>query len=163
MGLDASVCCDCFERGRLRALPNPDWRVQIDPESGRRWPTNESSMGVEELIRFDRWNWYHACEHERGVLLHQRLGNISLVGLYRKLLKPYADQLPIVTTKIIFSGSHAGDALSLSDVAALPLELSALEQIHLPKSRDEELVRFLGQQLRELVAASKQVGKPIVF
>ena len=28
MGLDASVYCDCFERGRLRTPPRPEWDYQ---------------------------------------------------------------------------------------------------------------------------------------
>ena len=159
MGLDASVYCDCFERGRLRTPPRPEWGVHVDEEGGRS-PTTKD---LDEQIAFDAWNYRDACEHENGVLLHQRLGNISLIGLFRQLLNAHVDRLPVIVKKIIYSGSHAGDSLSLEIVEQLGAEIEALGQIHERDRKNEQFLRDFEQQLRELVECSRKVGKPIVF
>ncbi len=159
MGLDAHVYCDCFERGRLRTPPRTAWDVYVDEHGGCAPRTKDT----DEQIAFDRWRNSHACEHQDGWLLHHRLGNIALIGLFRQLLNPHADRLPVVVHKIIYSGTHCGDRLDTADVEKLSMELTALATIHAPRRKDEAFLRDFEQQLRELVAASRSVGKPIVF
>src|SRR2546421_11903983 len=132
MSVDAYVYCDCFERGRLRTPPQPEWGVHVVEEGGRSTTTQD----LDELIAFDTWN-YDACEHEGGVLLHHRLGNISLIGLYRQLLNPHVDRLPVIVKKIIYSGIHAGDSLSREAVEQIGTELEGLAQIHANKPKKE--------------------------
>lgn len=158
MGLDARVYCDCFERGRLRTQPRPEWGVSVDQECGRL----ASSRNVDEQMEFDAWN-HDACEHERGMLVHHRLGNISLIGLFRTLLNEHADRLPVIVKKIIYNGSHAGDALSLEDIGQLSGELDTLTYIHAKDPTREQFLRQFERQLRELAECSRRVGKPIVF
>jgi hypothetical protein len=158
MGLDASVYCDCFERRRLRTQPRPEWGVDVDEEGGR----SATSRDLDQQIAFDAWN-HSACEHEDGVLLHHRIGNIALIGLFRQLLNPHVDRLPVIVRKIIYSGSHAGDSLSLETVAQLGAEVEALAQVHDKDRKNEQFLRDFEQQLRELVEYSGKVGKPIVF
>jgi hypothetical protein len=159
MGLDAFVYCDCFERGRLRTPPRPEWGVYVGEEGGRS-PTTQD---LDEQIAFDVWNSRDACEHENGVLLHHRLGNIALIGLFRYLLNAQVDRLPVIVKKIIYSGSHCGDSLSLEMVEQLRAEVEALAQVHDKDRKNEQFLRNFEQQLRELVEFSRTVGKPIVF
>ena len=159
MGLDAVVYCDCFERGRLRTPPRPEWGVHVDTEGGR----SPATQDLDEQIAFDAWNSRDACAHEDGVLLHHRLGNITLIGLFRRLLSGQADRLPVIVTKIIYSGTHAGDSLSLEAVEQLGTEVEALAQIHDKDRENDRFLRDFEQQLRELVDCSREVGKPIVF
>ena len=159
MGLDAVVYCDCFERGRLRTPPRPEWGVHVDADGGRS-PTTQD---LDEQIAFDVWDSRDACEHEGGFLLHHRLGNIALIGFFRQLLDGQVDRLPVIVTKIIHSGSHAGDSLSLEAVEQLEAELEALAQIHDNDRTNEQFLRHFEQQLRELIQCSRKVGKPIVF
>ena len=159
MGLDAHVYCDCFERGRLRTPPLAKWDVYLDEHGGCAPRTKE----MDELIAFDTWRYQEACEHADGYLLHHRLGNIALIALFRELVNPHADRFPLIVHKIIYSGSHCGDCLDTTDVEKLDTELTALSKIHAPRKNDEQFLRDFEQQLRELVAASRSVGKPIVF
>jgi hypothetical protein len=158
MGLDAVVHCDCFERGRLRTPPRPEWGVRVDEECGRSPTTSH----LDEQMAFDAWN-STACEHEDGLLLHHRLGNIALIALLRMLLNPHADRLPVIVKKIIYSGTHAGDFLSLEAVEQLALEIEFLAGVHDEDRRNEKFIRHFERQLRELVDCSRKVGKPIVF
>lgn len=159
MGLDASVYCNCLERGRLRKPPRPEWGVYVDGEGGRS-PTTKD---LDEQVAFDTWNYRDACEHENGVLLHHRLGNVALIGLFRQLLNAYGDRLPVIVKKIIYSGTHAGDSLSLDVVKELAAEMDLLSQIHDNDRQNEQFLRHFEQQLRDLVECSRKVEKPIAF
>ena len=119
MGLDACVYCDCFERGRLRTQPRPEWRVYVGKEGYRRAATDD----LYEQMAFDAWDWRTACDHEDGVLLHHYLGNIALVGLFREILNPLADRLPVIVHQVIYSGTHCGDHLPLDAVEQLAPEV----------------------------------------
>jgi hypothetical protein len=159
MGLDAKVYCDCLERGRLRTTPRPEWGVYVD-ETGARFPATDD---LDQQIAFDTWNSEDACAHEDGVLLHHRLGNMGLIGLFRQQLNGYADRLPVIVHKIIYSGIHAGDWLSPDAVEQLAAELDFLAQVHDKDRKNEQFLRHFEYQLRELVASSRTVRKPIVF
>lgn len=158
MGLDAYVCCDCFERDTLRTAPRPEWGVHVDEYGGRSCTTEN----LDEQIEFDAWN-FAACKHEWGRLLDHRIGNISLIGLFREMLAPVANRLPVICTKVIYSGSHGGDMLSLEDVARLRDEVKLLVELHVPNARNEAFLRGFETQLRELADCSLRVLKPIVF
>jgi len=159
MGLDAYVYCDCFERGRLRTQPRPEWGVYVH-EEGWREPTTHD---LEELLAFDAWNFRDACEHEDGVLLHHRLGNIGLIALFRQLLNSRVDQLPVIVNKIIYSGIHSNDSLTLDAVERLAVELDPLAQVHDADRETEALLRDFEHKLRNLVECARRVQKPIVF
>jgi hypothetical protein len=159
MGLDASVNCDCFERGRVRTRPRPEWGVYVDEEGGRSPTTRD----LDEQIAFDRWNLREACQHEGGVLLHHRLGNVALIGLLRRLLNGRADRMPVIVKKVIYSGTHAGDSLSPQVVEQLGAELEILAQVHDENRENERFLRNFERQLHELVETSRTVRKPIVF
>ncbi|HTL29605.1 MAG TPA: hypothetical protein VL282_10295 [Tepidisphaeraceae bacterium] len=131
MGLDAHVHCDCFERGRLRTPPRPEWGVRID-ETGDYVPHTKD---LDELIEFDTWRYQEACEHPYGQLLHHRLGNIALIALFREILNPLAEQLPVIVNKVIYSGTHCGDYLNAADVEQLNAELGVLAGVHVSPKR----------------------------
>ena len=107
MGLDATVYCDCFERGRLRTPPLPQWNVYVD-ESGERFCDTDS---LDEDLAFDVWN-LTACEHDRGAFLHQYLGNTTRVGLVRAALSRHAEWFPILLSRVVYDGVHAETCLS---------------------------------------------------
>ena len=158
MGLDATVYCDCFECGRLRTPPLPQWNVYVDP-SGARF---SRTAGLEEDLSFDQWN-IAACEHEDGVLLHHYLGNIARVALVREGLSEHASSFPIILGKVVYSGIHAGDFLSLDQVESLRPELDALTRVRPSDDRQARCVRDFEEQLKDLVAVSLRVRKPISF
>jgi hypothetical protein len=74
MGLDAGVYCDCFERGRLRSPPPPGCTLSVDDRGLLLCGSDD--LGTQ--IAFDRWQLDQACEHENGLLVQHRIGNIAL-------------------------------------------------------------------------------------
>lgn len=157
MGLDATVYCDCIERGRLRNPPLPHWKVYVDP-SGCRFAHTDP----DDDLAFDAWNTT-ACEHEDGVLLHHYLGNTTRIGRIRETLSPYPDRFPLILGKVIYCGIHAGDRLSVEQVEALRAELDRLRALRPQDAAAEQRVRTFQNQLQELVAAALQLRKPISF
>jgi hypothetical protein len=159
MGLDASVYCDCIERGHLRTPPRPEWDVHVGSHGGREARLTEP----EQQLAFDNWDYAEACEHQGGILLHHRLGNISLIALFRQLLEPRADRVPVLWSKVIYSGTHCGDQLDRTDVDRLVGEIDVLAQVHDPGPENEKFLRAFEQQLRELTHCAMVLNKPIVF
>jgi hypothetical protein len=158
MGLDATVYCDCFERGRLRTQPRPEWKVYVDRDGTRASAAEPLTL----QMAFDSWSM-DACEHEDGVLLHHYLGNSAMIGFLGETLDPHAKRLPIVTSKVIYSGSHCGDFLTPAQVEQLALELEPLRRIYAPNPELEPRLRHFEQQLHELVDCALRVRKPIAF
>jgi hypothetical protein len=79
------------------------------------------------------------------------------------LLLQSAIEFPVLLTKVIYDGTHAGDRLDMSDVERLSHEIGHLRTIHSQEGSEEQVIREFEQQMSELVAASRQVQKPIVF
>src|SRR5688572_11013449 len=111
MGLDATVYCDCFERGLLRTAPLAEWQVYVDKYGTRSSLTNSS----DQDLAFDQWN-FNACQHEWGKLLHHRIGNISAVELIRNVLTQSPPQFPLILSKIVYNGMHCGDFIPADQV-----------------------------------------------
>ena len=161
MSLDACVYCDCYEKRRLREPPpvGVSSRVESDGSLGRE----RDDSTVEADLAWDRWRAHLACEHPGGVLLHHRLGNISLIGLLRSELHQVPLRFPILLTKVLYSGSHAGDFLSFRLVPALQTELEALADFRCSTREADGFMSDFRTQMLELVAASLSVTKPIAF
>ena len=121
MGLDAAVYCDCYEAGKVRNPPPQPELVYVD-ENGQvsfKW----DAPGADQFAFYD---WLrNACEHSpmSQQLVSHRLGNIARVGFIRTLLSVSAELFPILLTKVIYDGSHAGDSLSMADVERIRPEL----------------------------------------
>src|SRR3954468_4531178 len=121
MGLDAFIFCDCYEKGLLREPPPAGVILQVEPDGSLGRQQQDTTL-VSDLV-WDEWREQGACEHGGGILLRHRLGNISLVGLLRAELQAKAERFPILVTKVVYSGSHAGDFLPVESIAALQTEL----------------------------------------
>jgi len=158
MGLDAKVYCDCFEKGRLRTAPLAEWDVYVDKDGSRSARTHH----LEEDLVFDHWN-FGACEHEFGILLHHRIGNIAAVELIYSILFESQQLFPIIMSKIVYDGTHGGDFIPADQVALLEPELRTLSKLHCDDSMSEEWIRHFEKQLQELVEIALRVGKPISF
>jgi hypothetical protein len=175
MGLDAHVYCDCYEKGLLRSLlPHPEY-FWVDEDGCLIW-TNPDCKQVtylpkgnpawqacmDEIVSFDRWR-SDACEHGDGILVHHRIGNGALVSILREELKREAAQFPLILGRVIYSGTHSGDRLSLDVVPQLELELDPLAKLAGSTPERGLFLRDFHQQLLELIHASHSVGKPICF
>ena len=158
MGLDAFVFCDCYEKGRLkRKPPNPDL-VHVLPNGDLECRSKDSKV----LERFDRWR-ENACEHEAGMVAGDYLGNDSLIGSIREKLSRKRRKFPTLFNRVIYSGTHCGDHLTVKMVAKLQVEL---DQLKAHRSGNKELgreIQRLRRQLQKLVRVSLKIGKPIAF
>lgn len=161
MGLDATIYCDCFEKGRLRCAPPNGGKLRVDSDGSLC--RSEDSGRIEDDLAFDRWLRDSACAHPNGVLLHHRLGNTALVALLRSELGRDSSRFPMLLDKVIFDGTHCGDFIPASALPALREEVGRLLSF---RSSDDEGSEFAGQfavQMRELVETAIAVQKPISF
>ena len=159
MGIDAAVYCNCYETGRLKESPPFPDLVFVTRDGS----LDCKSENLDILLEFDQWFLNRACEHEDGVLLHYRIGNIALVSLLWNELSRVAEKFPVIMQKILYSGTHAGDYLSLDVVESLKTELDYLGKLICSNQRSQEFVDEFHQHLTELVKTSLEVGKPLSF
>jgi hypothetical protein len=161
MGLDAYVFCDCFEKGRLLANAPPGLTLVVEPDG---YVGHQGSLGsLESELAWDQWRENLACEHTGGVLMHQRLGNIALIGMLRSELQGEASRFPILLGKVLYSGSHTGDFLAVNVVPSLKAEIEALAGFKCSKRMAQELMAQFRNQMSGLISASTSVNKPIAF
>ena len=159
MGLDATVYCNCFETGKLKELPPYIDLIRVADDGS----LDCKSEDLELLLEFDQWLLRRACQHENGVLLHHRIGNIALIGLLRNELSRQAEKFPITLQKILYNGIHGGDYISLEDVKNLKNETDNFDGFVCFDKKNQEFVSDFRQQLKELINCSLQVEKPISF
>lgn len=161
MSLDGRVFCDCYEKGRLREPAPSGVILRVEPDGSLGCEGNVGSLDAD--LAWDEWREHLACEHSGGVLLHHRLGNISLIGLLRSELHRDVSRFPSLLTRVLYSGSHAGDFLETDVIPALQREIEALAVFKCDKLEAQVFVAQFRRQMSELVAAAISVNKPIVF
>lgn len=170
MGLDACVYCDCVEKGRLRTPPPRADLIYIEGDGSPELRTDD----LELSIAFDVWRSGNPCSHEQLCLLHHRLGNMSGIDRIRRIVRQIANQQiakepetasPLLWTRVIYSGIHAGDFLTPQEAISLGGELVQLKAYDLRQltPEDQGFVETFLARMDELVKASGSVGKPISF
>src|SRR5262245_31809123 len=159
MGLDAHVCCDCFERNRLHSAPPPGCNLSVRSDGSLLC----GSDGLKVQIDFDVWQYSQACDHKGGYLVAKYLGNIALVAFLREELGRSRERFPIILSRVVHNGTHSGDYIAAAEVSQLATEIEALIDVHCPDPENEKLVREFEIQMQDLVSAAVRVGKPIVF
>ncbi len=159
MALDAHVCCDCFERGRLRCPPPPGCNLSVDDDGGLLCATDDD----DAWIAFANWQRDAACEHEDCNLVAHYIGNIALVAALRAELSKWPEQFSAILSRVIYNGIHGGDFIPAAEVAKLVPEVAALSEVHCVKPDMEQFMRRFESQMQELVDAALRVGKPLVF
>jgi hypothetical protein len=101
--------------------------------------------------------------HPGGVAVQHRIGNMALVAFFRGELRKREQLFPLILSKVIFNGIHGGDHLEPSAVAEMQAEVERLSGVHTGDSEDEALLRGFEAQMKDLVAASLKMHKPISF
>jgi hypothetical protein len=140
VGLDAAV----YKNRRHLKLGPDENALQVVPETGQVYFEND------ELSRKYR-DQLRAVKH--------RLGNIAEIGALRDEVTRLIGADSLIIQKILYSGTHVGDAIPREFVSALSAELDSIGD---ESQRSPELQRFIGH-LKELVQAAKREGNPIVF
>lgn len=161
MGLDAFVYCDCYEKGRLREPPPAGVTLRIEDDGALGREQNDGTL--ESDLAWDGWRAKRACKHGGGILLHHRLGNIGLIGLLRAELQHEADRFPILVTKVIYSGSHAGDFLRADEVPTLQRELELLSEFRCSSRKADRFMAAFREQMSELATTALSISKPMAF
>lgn len=136
MALDAHVCCDCFERGRLHSPPPPSCNLSVDPD-GSLWCGSDD---LDVQIAFDRWQQYDACEHVDGRLITHRIGNITLVASLRRELGLWPERFPVILSRVVYNGVHAGDFIAAAEVPQLAAEVKATARTRGPSPQSARRV-----------------------
>jgi hypothetical protein len=167
MGLDAHVRCNCAREGKTKPFPFPG-RLAFE-DSGEPYllsaniGTNDmsASKDMDELGRFDEWESAQGCEHGR-FLVDVHIGNVAYVGYIREWIKTEAEntkrQFPVLSEKVVYSGSHGGDWISSPDAQRLLEELEVLSS----RAQDDYHRAFI-KTMKLLGEASLASDNPIVF
>jgi hypothetical protein len=161
MGLDASVYCNCYKIGKIKSPPPHIELVEIDYYGGVFISTPDD----EKYFEFEKWK-QTACEHEDMVLLHCRIGNISMAGHMVSRIKPVEENessFPVLLQKVFYSGTHAGDHLEISDVVKLQQEVQALKAKTSVELKSDILFNRVLSDLDELCDKAIETQNPIVF
>ncbi len=168
MGLDATVYCNCIERGLLR-VPHPYPDLLFLDDDGK--PGIHSS-DLETQIQHDKWEYGSPCAHDCMQAASERLGNAGGIGYIGDLLadiskRPGGPALPVLLENVLYSGTHCGDFLTILQVSQLDDELQQLKRVDIALGgitrRDQDLIRTLVAKLQKLVDASRLMNKPISF
>jgi hypothetical protein len=168
MGLDAVIFCDCVEKKRLR-IPHPYPRLLYIRSNG----SLEIRSDPGKIAKHDEWMETPPCGHESMMLDGCSLGNMTLIQRVRDAIASIAQrtsltEYPILLGKVLYSGTHTGDHLAITQVSKLILEIQQLRkrvglnnaEISLVGRR--EVISIL-VELERLARVSRKVSKPIAF
>ncbi|WP_251197449.1 hypothetical protein [Anaerotardibacter muris] len=97
MGLDATVRCDCFEKGLMRPCPVDIADIYVDGDGYLASRTLDEASRALDFRRFlaryerleeeiDEWA-RNGCSHESGELCSERVGNIAACAHFKSLVK----------------------------------------------------------------------------
>ena len=159
MGLDACVYCDCFVQGKtLSPPPVPPERIITFPDGslGCLTPSPNESHDVDIWLEM-------ACEHEDAMLVLHHLGNITRIGAIRRSLSMAPERFPLLLSKVVYNGVHAGDFINPGHLSLLAEELVQLRDFHPTQEGDAPRLVHFHQQMLELLQAAESVSKPIAF
>ena len=158
MGFDATVFCDCFERGELSAPSKPLWQVSVH-EHGYRYAGSDR---LEQLLAFDQGD-RSACEHEVGVLATCHIGSIARVDALRESLAGRRERYALILGRALYNGSTLATICPWCRRLSQQLNCTNLPEVTLADPEDQHRLRYFEGQMRELVAAALRVEKPIVI
>jgi len=126
-------------------------------ETGEPTLKSEAEISLEQWLEHDRWH-DKSCSHA-GYLIHKRLGNMALVAHVRGFLESNSPaRFPILRTRVVYSGIHAGDWIAAQDAPQLLDEVRKVQG----GTKDPLVTQFMND-LIELADASIATGNPIVF
>jgi hypothetical protein len=143
MGLDATVYRN------LKKLPAYiRERVAADPESGEVSWRDFADYSIFGSSKVKAW--------------HEYIGNIAMIAFIREeVARAFGNHESLLSKKVVYSGSHAGDHIPYSQIAELNREINELEN-RTSASRSPELTNFIAQ-MRNLIAAANREGNGMVF
>jgi hypothetical protein len=129
------------------------------------------SKDPAKIHEHDNWMDLPPCKHEGMILADCSVGNMMFVPHLRDILSAVATKrghaCPVLLGKVLYSGTHCGDHLTLRDVGRLSNELDSLKGAKLSTAalsgEDAQQIATAMRDLRRLVKTSLAVIKPIAF
>ena len=167
MGLDAMVFCDCIEKGRL-AVQHPHPRLLYIASNGSPEIRSKDPVKVDD---HDKWMDLPPCEHAQMMLDSCHLGNVGFISKLRSILsailRTRGQTCPVLLGKVLYSGAHSGDHLTVVDVRKLSIELNRLKGMQISgvaaSGEDAGQIALTIRELRRLVKTALSANKPISF
>lgn len=96
--------------------------------------------------------------NKREAVAH-RLGNVTAIGVLRDEVARLLGPESFLERKVIYSGSHSGDAIPLDELDQLSADLRHIRET----GRASPLMLGLVSALEQLIQAARNEGNPIVF
>lgn len=140
MGLDAVV----YKNRKNIELGSDEKFARLVPETGQTYFDDDEISGK------------HRAQLRA---LHIRLGNVSEVAILRSELTRLPFKARIIGEKVLYSGSHSGDFITLIEMNSLQNEIKTLRKA---KKTSREFQTFL-DSLEALVQAAITENNPIAF
>ncbi|NEQ42462.1 MAG: hypothetical protein F6K00_02425 [Leptolyngbya sp. SIOISBB] len=128
--------------------------IEVDDLTGEVYSENEETQSL--------------LDNSNTIAISLNLGNMEMVGyLSQSLSKFLSSSNSIILNKVLYNGSHSGDALALSDVQKLKDEVSSVmvrinDNDFESTRKYSEILGFL-EKMSELIRASEVQKNPIVF
>ena len=144
-------------------MPHPRPELLFIDDTG--YPNIRSNDPHDEDLH-DRWEAQNPCLHGHFHLVEHWLGNVGSVGDIRDKLEQLSQnpstEYPILTSRVVYSGSHSGDFLAGEEVVRLRDEVARLRKVVKDSADAIQWNDFLSK-LEDLVGGSLSVNKPISF
>jgi hypothetical protein len=140
MGLDAVV----YRNRAHIEMGRDEVHAKVIPETGE--------------VYFEDDRLTRKYDHRREAVAH-RLGNISATAELRDEVTRLIGPKSMIVQRVLYSGTHSGDAIPLENLPELSAELHAIRQ----SGRGSPHLHQLAGALEELIRAAKDENNPIVF
>jgi hypothetical protein len=143
MGLDASVY-----KNKQHLPPDPEIQgVQRDALTGELYYTDETER------KYSR-DFFNATS--------KRLGNLTSIPRLREEIERFMGTIPtILRSRVLYSATHAGDAIDVSDLDQLEAELQMIS-LETGERASSSLKTFL-EDMTELIRSARHEQNPIAF
>jgi hypothetical protein len=97
-------------------------------------------------------------QHKIQAVAH-RLGNIALISTLSDEVSQLIGPESLLERKILYSGTHYGDAIPLQELDELSAELNRISET----GRSSPVMQEFVSALQQLIQAAKDEANPIVF
>jgi hypothetical protein len=140
VGLDAVV----YRNRKHIELGRDAEHAKLDPQTGE--------------VYFEDVKLSRKYDHQRQAVAH-RLGNIALISTLSDEVSQLIGPESLLERKILYSGTHSGDAIPLLELDELSAELIRISET----GRSSPMMQEFVGALQKLIQAAKDEGNPIVF
>lgn len=129
----------------IKNLTIEEYLLDIDKDTGKVFFIDENNDFSEQDF----------------IAISRRLGNLETVNyLYQKISEVLSVRESVILQKILYSGSHSGDKIDLTEIDRLELEIKLIREKF--NSEDSCVLNFT-DSLSKLCLVSIKERNPIIF